>query len=182
MLGWKYMLSKISSIGLVVLVLLVVFVSGCISLPNPNEKVIGEFNFPKDPNEGNSTQKTLSLYNVTIPEGAKSVKIETQNMAPTPYATGEDLNKTASVYVWAFEVVPSGNQSPTNFSLAGMVNQQSVYSTGVTQKGGTLFNYLVQFYIDHVGSGPTELKSTDIKGLLIRGDNVKGKVKVIVTT
>lgn len=143
-------------LGFVAILIIVVMVSGCTS--SNNEKIIGEFNLPKQPN----SQSIFSYINVTIPDGAKSVKIEYQNI------TQDNVGMTylgggGGMSVYAFNVAPAEGQEPSNY----MQNRLDVKTLDVSTTGL---------------NGTMEFTQSGIKGLIISSINVKGTVKVFATT
>ncbi|WP_157809421.1 MULTISPECIES: hypothetical protein [Methanobacterium] len=140
--------------------------SGCTNTQTGNntgsgEKVIAELNLPKD---NSSSASSSSNYNVTIPEGAKSVKIKYQGLqAATTSIGGTDVSSMATLGVFALNMVPTEGQSYADFS-GNVVSSKSV-DVGGGESDGTI-----------------EFNQTGIKGVFIAGVNVKGKLTVSAIT
>ncbi|MCC7560908.1 MAG: hypothetical protein KO318_10865 [Methanobacterium sp.] len=140
--------------------------SGCTNTQTGNntgsgEKVIAELNLPKD---NSSSASSSSDYNVTIPEGAKSVKIKYQGLqAATTSIGGTDVSSMATLGVFALNMVPTEGQSYADFS-GNVVSSKSV-DVGGGESDGTI-----------------EFNQTGIKGVFIAGVNVKGKLTVSAIT
>ncbi len=156
--------------GIIVILIFVVMASGCTSTQTGNntgsagsgEKVVVELNLPKV--NGSASASSSSDYNVTIPEGAKSVKIKYEGLqAATTNIGGTDVSSMATLGVFALNVVPTEGQGYADFS-GNVVSSKSV-DVGGGQSEGT---------IDFDQSG--------IKGVFITGVNVKGKVTVSAIT
>ncbi|AXV38884.1 hypothetical protein [Methanobacterium sp. BAmetb5] len=151
--------------GILAILILVVMASGCTSTQTGNntgsgEKVVAELNLPKD----NSSVSSSSDYNVTIPEGAKSVKIKYQGLqAATTSIGGTDVSSMATLGVFALNVVPTEGQGYADFS-SNVVSSKSV-NVGSGESDGTI-----------------EFNQTGIKGVFIAGVNVKGKLTVSAIT
>jgi hypothetical protein len=151
--------------GILAILILVVMASGCTSTQTGNntgsgEKVVAELNLPKD----NSSASSSSDYNVTIPEGAKSVKIKYQGLqAATTSIGGTDVSSMATLGVFALNVVPTEGQGYADFS-SNVVSSKSV-NVGSGESDGTI-----------------EFNQTGIKGVFIAGVNVKGKLTVSAIT
>ena len=145
--------------------ILVVMASGCTSTQTGNntgsgEKVVVELNLPKV----NGSATSSSDYNVTIPEGAKSVKIKYQGLqAATTSIGGTDVSSMATLGVFALNVVPTEGQGYADF-YGNVVSSKSV-DVGGGQSEGTV-----------------EFDQSGIKGVYITGVNVKGKVTVSAIT
>ncbi len=152
------MFNKSSNVLVIILLFcFLVVISGCIFLPNPNEKLLVEFTIPKDPSLNTSTHRTVSLYSVTIPEGTKSIIIESEDTSPTAYATEDDLNKRSILFVNAYSVAVDDE----NLTKYMVYNVDKIYIPFNSRK---------------------ELKQSDIRGLIIGAENIQGKVKVYITT
>ena len=151
--------------GIIAILILVVMASGCTNTQTGNntrsgEKVVVELNLPKV----NGSASSSSDYNVTIPEGAKSVKIKYQGLqAATTSIGGTDVSSMATLGVFALNVVPTEGQGYADFS-GNVVSSKSV-DVGGGQSEGTI-----------------EFDQSGIKGVFITGVNVKGKVTVSVIT
>ncbi|MDI3549374.1 MAG: hypothetical protein PWQ15_476 [Methanobacterium sp.] len=146
--------------GILAILLLVVMASGCTTQTGNStgsgEKVVAELTFPKE----NVSASSSSSYNVTIPEGAKSVKIKYEGLQPATTNIGDqDVSNLATLGIFALNVVPTEGQSYTDFSDK-MVDAKTV-DVGGGQSGGTI-----------------ELEQSGIKGLFLTGVNVKGNVTV----
>ena len=151
--------------GIIAILILVVMASGCTNTQTGNntssgEKVVVELNLPKV----NGSATSSSDYNVTIPEGAKSVKIKYEGLqAATTSIGGTDVSSMATLGVFALNVVPTEGQGYADFS-GNVVSSKSV-DVGGGQSEGTI-----------------EFDQSGIKGVFITGVNVKGKVTVSVIT
>ncbi|HII84268.1 MAG TPA: hypothetical protein HA271_05415 [Methanobacterium subterraneum] len=151
--------------GIIAILILVVMASGCTNSQTGNntgsgEKVIVELNLPKS----NASASSSSDYNVTIPEGAKSVKIKYQGLqAATTSIGGTDVSSMATLGVFALSVVPTEGQGYADFS-SKVVSSKSV-DVGGGQSAGTI-----------------EFDQSGIKGVFITGVNVKGNVTVSAVT
>lgn len=154
--------------GIIAILICVVMASGCTNTQTGNntgsgEKVIVELNLPKV-NSSDSTLSRRSDYNVTIPEGAKSVKIKYQGLqADTTSIGGTDVSSMATLGVFALNMVPTEGQSYADFS------GNTLSSKSVNVGGGE-------------SDGTIEFNQTGIKGVFIAGVNVKGKVTVSAIT
>ncbi|AUB56099.1 hypothetical protein [Methanobacterium subterraneum] len=152
--------------GIIAILICVVMASGCTNTQTGNntgsgEKVIAELNLPKD---NSSSASSSSNYNVTIPEGAKSVKIKYQGLqAATTSIGGTDVSSMATLGVFALNMVPTEGQSYADFS-GNVVSSKSV-DVGGGESDGTI-----------------EFNQTGIKGVFIAGVNVKGKLTVSAIT
>ena len=152
--------------GIIAILILVVMASGCTNTQTGNntgsgEKVIAEHNLPKD---NSSSASSSSDYNVTIPEGAKSVKIKYEGLqAATTSIGGTDVSSMATLGVFALNVVPTEGQGYADFS-SNVVSSKSV-NVGSGESDGTI-----------------EFNQTGIKGVFIAGVNVKGKLTVSAIT
>jgi hypothetical protein len=152
--------------GIIAILICVVMASGCTNTQTGNntgsgEKVIAELNLPKD---NSSSASSSSDYNVTIPEGAKSVKIKYQGLqAATTSIGGTDVSSMATLGVFALNMVPTEGQSYADFS-GNVVSSKSV-DVGGGESDGTI-----------------EFNQTGIKGVFIAGVNVKGKLTVSAIT
>ena len=152
--------------GIIAILICVVMASGCTDTQTGNqtgsgEKVIVELNLPKD---NSSSASSSSDYNVTIPEGAKSVKIKYQGLqAATTSIGGTDVSSMATLGVFALSVVPTEGQGYADFS-SKVVSSKSV-DVGGGQSAGTI-----------------EFDQSGIKGVFITGVNVKGNVTVSAVT
>ena len=152
--------------GIIAILICVVMASGCTNTQTGNntgsgEKVIAELNLPKD---NSSSASSSSNYNVTIPEGAKSVKIKYEGLqAATTSIGGTDVSSMATLGVFALNVVPTEGQGYADFS-GNVVSSKSV-DVGGGQSEGTV-----------------EFDQSGIKGVYITGVNVKGKVTVSAIT
>jgi hypothetical protein len=151
--------------GIIAILILVVMASGCTNTQTGNntgsgEKVVAELNLPKS----NGSASSSSDYNVTIPEGAKSVKIKYQGLqAATTSIGGTDVSSMATLGVFALSVVPTEGQGYADFS-SKVVSSKSV-DVGGGQSEGTI-----------------EFDQSGIKGVFITGVNVKGNVTVSAVT
>jgi len=152
--------------GIIAILICVVMASGCTNTQTGNntgsgEKVIVELNLPKD---NSSSASSSSDYNVTIPEGSKSVKIKYQGLqAATTSIGGTDVSSMATLGVFALNMVPTEGQSYADFS-GNVVSSKSV-DVGGGESDGTI-----------------EFNQTGIKGVFIAGVNVKGKLTVSAIT
>jgi len=152
--------------GIIAILICVVMASGCTNTQTGNntgsgEKVIAELNLPKD---NSSSASSSSDYNVTIPEGSKSVKIKYQGLqAATTSIGGTDVSSMATLGVFALNMVPTEGQSYADFS-GNIVSSKSV-DVGGGESDGTI-----------------EFNQTGIKGVFIAGVNVKGKLTVSAIT
>ncbi len=152
--------------GIIAILICVVMASGCTNTQTGNntgsgEKVIAELNLPKD---NSSSASSSSNYNVTIPEGSKSVKIKYQGLqAATTSIGGTDVSSMATLGVFALNMVPTEGQSYADFS-GNVVSSKSV-DVGGGESDGTI-----------------EFNQTGIKGVFIAGVNVKGKLTVSAIT
>ncbi|PKL73136.1 MAG: hypothetical protein CVV29_05095 [Methanobacteriales archaeon HGW-Methanobacteriales-2] len=152
--------------GIIAILICVVMASGCTNTQTGNntgsgEKVIAELNLPKD---NSSSASSSSDYNVTIPEGSKSVKIKYQGLqAATTSIGGTDVSSMATLGVFALNMVPTEGQSYADFS-GNVVSSKSV-DVGGGESDGTI-----------------EFNQTGIKGVFIAGVNVKGKLTVSAIT
>lgn len=153
-----------------ILILVLIAVSGCISQTSSDEnsadltnsKLVGEFNFPKNPGNGGSPP---SLYNVTIPEGAKSIKVEYQNMTPEVYTLGgQDATGFSQLTVYTLSVVPVDGKKQLDYY------DKMIANDGIDPRNNTGMN------------GVMEFESSGVKGMLLSGVNIKGKVKIFITT
>ena len=153
--------------GIVAILILVVMASGCTNTQTGNntgsgEKVVAELTLPKT--NGSASASSSSDYNVTIPEGAKSVKIKYEGLqAATTSIGGTDVSSMATLGVFALNVVPTEGQGYADFS-GNVVSSKSV-DVGGGQSEGTV-----------------EFDQSGIKGVYITGVNVKGKVTVSAIT
>lgn len=154
-------MSKRNLVGVLIIICSLVLISGCIS-QGTNEKLLIELNLSQKVWNSNE----FNYYNITIPDGTKSIRIEYQSLAPefTTMMMGQDLSTYAAFSVNAFNVVPDAGQESSNYW------KNQVDSKKVSLKNTALVDGNITF------------KRSDIKGLIIACRNVKGKVKVFVTT
>ena len=77
---------------------------------------------------------------------------------------GQNLTKYAGLFVYAFNKVPTEGQDPPTL-WKNQVDSKTVNAPNTAGLSGTI-----------------DFKRSDIKGLLISGRNIKGKVKVFIIT
>ncbi|UTB31865.1 MAG: hypothetical protein NKF70_10165 [Methanobacterium sp. ERen5] len=147
--------------GFITVLILVLAVSGCISQPGKNEKLIYELNATQkiwNSNEGSPA------YNVTIPNEAKSVKIK-YNVSKefTGAAMGLNLGKYSELDVDAFNIILEQGHKTPHYSH----NQ--------------IDSKTVQISDNQYTNGIIEFQRSDIKGLIISPSNLQGKIEVYIT-
>ncbi len=150
------MKSRIAVLGILSIMLVVVSASGCIS----NEKILYQYNLT-----GNSPTY-IGVQNVTIPNGTKTVKIETQNLT----RVNTNLNPS-TINIYALSTVPVTITATNNETAiiksynSSIITQQSINLTNETKP--QTFNIT--------------FNETTIKGLLIINYNSKGIIQIITS-
>lgn len=150
------MKSRIAVLGILSIMLVVVSASGCIS----NEKILYQYNLT-----GNSPTY-IGVQNVTIPNGTKTVKIETQNLTKV----NTNLNPS-TINIYALSTVPVTITATNNETAiiksynSSIITQQSINLTNETKP--QTFNIT--------------FNETTIKGLLIINYNSKGIIQIITS-
>ena len=160
-MGFSLKKYNITIYGVIVVLILVLTTSGCISQSGQNEKLIYELNATQkicNSNEGSPA------YNVTIPNEAKSIKVK-YNVSPefTGVGMGLNLGKYSKLYVDAFNIIPEkGHKTP--YYSRNQIDSKTVQITN-----------------DQYTNGIMEFQRSDIKGLIFSPSNLQGKIEVYIT-
>ena len=157
MLRGDYLKSGIAVLGILSILLVVVFASGCTS----NENLLYQYNLT-----GNAPTY-IGVQNVTIPNGTKTVKVEAQNLTKI----NTRINQS-NVNIYALSTVPVTVTASTNNETeiiksynSSIVTQQSMNLTNETNPQS--FNF--------------KFNETTIKGLLIINYNSQGIIQIITS-
>ena len=149
------MKSGIAVLGILSILLVVVFASGCTS----NENLLYQYNLT-----GNAPTY-IGVQNVTIPNGTKTVKVEAQNLTKI----NTRINQS-SVNIYALSTVPVTVTASTNNHTEII---KSYNSSIITQQSMNLTNETKPQTFDF------KFNETTIKGLLIINYNSQGTIQII---
>jgi len=149
--------SGIAVLGILSILLVVVFASGCTS----NETILYQYNLT-----GNAPTY-IGIQNVTIPNGTKTVKVEAQNLTKI----NTRINQS-NVNIYALSTVPVTVTADTSNGTeiiktynSSIITQQSMNLTNDTQPQTFEFKF----------------NETTIKGLLIMNYNSQGSIQIITS-
>jgi uncharacterized lipoprotein YajG len=148
--------SKITILGLISILLLVVFASGCTS----NEKVLYEYNL-----SAGESPNYIGVQNVTVPNGTNNIKVEAQNLE----ILNSSLN-TSYVNIYALSTVPvtvtvTGNDTELIKNYNASVLVQKTFD--LNNETSKTFTYT--------------FNDSKIKGFLIVNVNAKGLIKIFTS-
>ncbi len=148
------MKSGIAFLGILSILVVVVFASGCTS----NGNLLYQYNLT------GKAPTYIGVQNVTIPNGTKTVKVEGQNLTKI----NTNINQS-SVNIYALSTVPVTVTASTNNNSeiiksynSSIVTQQSIDLANETSPKS--FNF--------------KFNETTIKGLLIINSNSKGIIQI----
>ena len=151
------MKSRIVILGILSILLVVVFASGCTS----NGNIAYQYNLT------GHAPTYIGVQNVTIPNGTKTVKVEAQNLTKV----NTRLNQS-NVIVYALSTVPVTVTAATNNETAII---KSYNSSVITQQSINLTNET------NPQTSDLTFKETSIKGLLIINYNSQGIIRIITS-
>jgi hypothetical protein len=157
MLRGDYLKSGIAVLGILSILLVVVFASGCTS----NEKILYQYNLT-----GNAPTY-IGVQNVTIPNGTKTVKVEAQNLTKI----NTRINQS-TVNIYALSTIPVTVTATTNNQTEII---KSYNSSVITQQSMNLTNETQPQTLDF------KFNETTIKGLLIINYNSQGSIQIITS-
>jgi uncharacterized lipoprotein YajG len=149
--------SKIAVLGILSVLVLVVFVSGCTS----NEKILYGYNLTSG-----QAPNYIGVQNVTIPNGTKTIKVEAQNLTKL-----YNNLSTSTVNIYALSTVPVTVAATNNDTAiiknynASVVLQKTIDLSNETSPKS--FNYT--------------FNDTSIKGFLVINVNSQGFIQFSVT-
>lgn len=151
------MKSGIAVLGILSILLVVVFASGCTS----NEKVLYQYNLT------GHAPTYIGVQNVTIPNGTKTVKVEAQNLTKVNTRINQstvNIYALSTVPVTVTATTPNETEIIKNYN-SSVITQQSIDLTNETspQTSDLKFN------------------ETTIKGLLIINYNSQGSIQIITS-
>jgi hypothetical protein len=149
--------SGIAVLGILSILVVVVFASGCIN----NENLLYQYNLTAQ------APTYIGVQNVTIPNGTKTVKIDAQNLTKI----NTNINQS-SVNIYALSTVPVTVTASTNNNTeiiksynSSIVTQQSIDLTNETSPKSINFKF----------------NETTIKGLLIINSNSQGTIQILTS-
>lgn len=148
------MKSGIAILGILSLLVVVVFASGCTS----NEKLLYQYNLT-----AGQAPNYIGVQNVTIPNGTNTIKVEAQNLTKL----NSTLN-TSTVNIYALSTVPV-TITATNNDTAIIKNYNASI---VTQKNINLANETSPKSFNYT------FNDTTIKGFLIINVNSQGIIQI----
>jgi hypothetical protein len=157
MLRGDYLKSGIAVLGILSILLVVVFASGCTS----NEKILYQYNLT------GHAPTFIGVQNVTIPNGTKTVKVEAQNLTKI----NTRINQS-TVNIYALSTVPVTVTATTNNQTEII---KSYNSSVITQQSMNLTNDTKPQTFDF------KFNETTIKGLLIINYNSQGSIQIITS-
>ena len=151
------MKSGIAILGMLSILVVVVFASGCIN----NENLLYQYNLT------GHAPTYIGVQNVTIPNGTQTVKVEAQNLTKI----NTNINQS-SVNIYALSTVPVTVTASTNNNSeiiksynSSIVTQQSIDLTNETSPKSFEFKF----------------NETTIKGLLIVNSNSQGTIQILTS-
>ncbi len=151
------MKSGIAILGMLSILVVVVFASGCIN----NENLLYQYNLT------GHAPTYIGVQNVTIPNGTQTVKVEAQNLTKI----NTNINQS-SVNIYALSTVPVTVTASTNNNSeiiksynSSIVTQQSIDLTNETSPKSFEFKF----------------NETTIKGLLIINSNSQGTIQILTS-
>ena len=157
------MSSKIYLIGLIILIICFsALILGFFYQTGGNETLLLEINDSQRIFDGHS----FNYYNITIPEGTKSVRIEYEKVYEEygGFEGGQDLTKSTAFFVNAFNIIPEAKRDPSDYWDHQTEKKEVKIQNKQGEKGNITF------------------RRSDIKGLIIQTRNVEGKIRIYITT
>ena len=151
------MKSGIAVLGILSILLVVVFASGCTS----NGQILYQYNLT------GQAPTYIGVQNVTIPNGTKTVKVEAQNLTKI----NTRINQS-NVNIYALSTVPVTVTAATNNETEII---KSYNSSIITQQSMNLTNETKPQTFDF------KFNETTIKGLLIINYNSQGIIQIITS-
>ena len=151
------MKSGIAVLGILSILLVVVFASGCTS----NGQILYQYNLT------GQAPTYIGVQNVTIPNGTKTVKVEAQNLTKI----NTRINQS-NVNIYALSTVPVTVTAATNNQTEII---KSYNSSIITQQSMNLTNETKPQTLDF------KFNETTIKGLLIINYNSQGIIQIITS-
>jgi hypothetical protein len=156
-MGGDYLKSGMAVLGILSILLVVVFASGCTS----NGQILYQYNLT------GQAPTYIGVQNVTIPNGTKTVKVEAQNLTKI----NTRINQS-NVNIYALSTVPVTVTAATNNQTeiiksynSSIITQQSMNLTNETKPQSLNFKF----------------NETTIKGLLIINYNSQGIIQIITS-
>lgn len=151
------MKSRIATLGVISILMLVVFAAGCTS----SEKLLYQYNL-----SAGEAPNYIGAQNVTVPNGTNTIKIEAQNLTKV----NSSMN-TSYVNIYSLSTVPvtvtvTGNDAEIikNYN-ASIVVQKTIDLANETSPKSTTFTF----------------NDTNIKGFLIVNVNAKGLIEIFTS-
>ncbi len=151
------MRTRIAVLGILSLLVVIVFVSGCAS----NETLLYQYNLT-----AGQAPSYIGVQNVTVPNGTKTIKIEAQNL------TKLNTNiSTSNVNIYALNTVPVTVTTTNNDTTI----IKSYNASTVTQKNINLANETNPKSFNYT------FNDTTIKGFLIINVNSQGIIQIFAS-
>ena len=144
--------SGIPVFGIMALLILVVFASGCTT---NNEKLLIQYNL-----SAGQSPNFIGVQNVTLPNGTKSIRIEGQFKKLNSNIT------TSNVRIFLLNTIPVSGTTDANYSV-NIITQKTIKLSNA--------NVNIPLKITYTTN------NTQMKGILITNTNAKGVIQIFTS-